>query len=162
MFDVNGNSMHLVRSFEQSHAAQVGFGIRALLVTAMVPDNPIRHRLAGLGSLVEMTDDLFVGLEAVIEDPAGYGLLVIDCDAIGGLDAGRRGFAMLGEVSRRVPVILVSVECQTQQFPEDRSVPVQLRAPLSMVSMRVGFEHALRERLLMRTAEVAHKTGTGQ
>ena len=142
--------MQLVRSFEQSNAAQVGFGIRALLVTNMALDNPIRHRLAGLGSLVEMTDDLFIGLEAVIEDPAGYGLLVIDCDAIGGLEAGRRAFSMMGDVSRRIPVNLISSECQSQQFPEDRSAPVQLRTPLSMVSMRVGFEHALRDRLSVR------------
>ncbi len=142
--------MQLVRSFEQSHAAQVGFGIRALLVSGLDQDNPIRHRLAGLGSLVEMTDDLFIGLEAVLEDPAGYGLLVIDCDAVGGLAAGRRAYAMLGEMTRRIPVILISTECQGQQFPEDRSAPVLLRAPLSMVSMRVGFEHALRERLSVR------------
>lgn len=142
--------MQLVRSFEQSHAAQVGFGIRALLVTGLGLDNPIRHRLAGLGSLVEMTDDLFIGLEAVIEDPAGYGLLVVDCDAIGGIDAGRRAFAMLGEVAKRVPVILISADCTSQQFPEDRCAPVLLRAPLSMVSMRVGFEHALRDRLAIR------------
>ncbi len=142
--------MQLVRSFEYNHAAPVGFGVRALLVSGVTADNLIRHRLAGLGSVVEMTDDLFIGLEAVLEDPAGYGLLVIDCDAIGGIDAGRRAFAMLGEMSRRMPVILVSSECKDQMFPEDRSAPVTLRAPLSMVSMRVGFEHALRDRLSIR------------
>ncbi len=142
--------MQFVRSFEQNYAAQVGFGIRVLLVTSESPDNPLRQRLAGLGSLVELTADLFLGLEAVIEDPAGYGLLVIDCDAIGGLDAGRRAFAMMGEVAGRMPVMLISQECQHQVFPEDRYAPVLLRAPLSAVSMRVGFEHALRERLSMR------------
>lgn len=142
--------MQLVRSFEQSHAAQVGFGIRVLLVTSEAVENPVRHKLAGLGSLVELTDDLFLGLEAAIEDPAGYGLFVIDCDTIGGIDAGRRAFAMLGDIARRLPVILISKECQQQQFPEDRGIPVVLRAPLSAVSMRVGFEHALRERLSMR------------
>ena len=139
--------MHLVRSFEQSDVAQVGFGIRAILVTGLDQDNLIKRRLAGLGSLVEMTDDLYMGLESVLDDPAGYGLLVIDCDAVGGLDAGRRGFALLGETSRRMPVILVSSECSGQQFPQERSAPVVLRAPVSMVSMRVGFEHALRDRL---------------
>jgi hypothetical protein len=59
---------------------------------------------------------------------------------------------MLGEVARRLPVILVSRECQQQQFPEDRGDAVVLRAPLSAVSLRVGFEHALRDRLLMRAA----------
>ena len=142
--------MQLFRAFDHSYAAQVGFGIRALLVTGDGSDNPIRHRLAGLGSLVEATDDLFIGLEAVIEDPAGYGLLVIDCDAVGGMEAGRRSFTMLGEVARRVPVILISTDCKGQEFPEDRCAPVLLRAPLSLVSMRVGFEHALRDRLAIR------------
>ena len=99
---------------------------------------------------MELTGDLFVGLEAAIEDPADYGLFVIDCDAIGGLDAGRRAFAMLADVARRLPVILISKECQQQAFPEDRYAPIVLRSPLSAVSMRVGFEHALRERLAMR------------
>ena len=142
--------MQLVRSFEQSHAAQVGFGIRVLMVTSQFPENPMRQKFASLGSLVELTDDLFIGLEAAIEDPSGYGLLVMDCDMIGGMDAGRRAFAMLGETARRLPVILVSKECQQQKFPEDRSGPVVLRAPLSAVSLRVGFDPALRDRLSMR------------
>lgn len=140
--------MQAIHSFEQGQASMVGFGIRVLLISQDNAENPHRRKLAGLGSLVEATDDLFLGLEAVIEDPAGYGLCVIDCDAIGGLDAGRRAFAMLGDIPRRVPVILISSECQTQQFPEDRISPVMLRAPLSSLSMRVGFEHALRERLM--------------
>ncbi len=143
--------MQLVRAFEQSNATQVGFGIRVLLVTS-VGDNPVRNKLAGLGSLIETTDDLFLGLEAAIKDPAGYGLFVIDCDSIGGFDAGRRAIAMLGDAARRLPVILISRECQQQQFPEDRGTAVVLRAPLSAVSMRVGFEHALRDRLSMRAA----------
>jgi hypothetical protein len=142
--------MQLVRSFDQNHAAQVGFGIRVLLVSSEAVENPVRHKLAGLGSLVEVTSDLFVGLEAAIEDPADYGLFVMDCDLIGGIDAGRRAFSMLGETTRRLPVILISKECQQQQFPGDRNTPVILRSPLSAVSMRVGFEHALRERLSMR------------
>jgi hypothetical protein len=144
--------MQLVRSFEQNHAALVGFGIRVLLVTSDSADNPARQRLAGLGSRVEWTPDLFLALEAAIDDPVDYGLLVMDCDAIGGLEAGRRAFAMLGETARRLPVILISTECRQQSFPEDRSAPTVLRAPLSAVSMRVGFEHALRERLIMRVA----------
>ena len=139
--------MQLVRSFEQSNASQVGFGIRVLLVTRSGLGSQIRHKLAGLGSLVEMTDELFTGLEAVIEDPAGYGLLVIDCDEVGGRDAACKAYAMLGELSQRIPAILISSDCKDQQFPPDRSAPVELRAPLSSVSMRVGFEHALRHRL---------------
>ena len=115
-------------------------------------ENPFRHRLASLGSAIELTADLFIGLEAAIDDPAGYGLFVIDCDSIGGIEAGRRAFGMLGETAHRLPVILISKDCQQQQFPEDRRAPILLRAPLSAISMRVGFEHALRERLVMRVS----------
>lgn len=121
-----------------------------MLVTQSREGNVLPHRLAGLGGKIELADDLFVGLEAVIEDPAGYGLCVIDCDAIGGLDAGRRAHALLADVSRRVPVILLSQECTAQEFPEARGAAIVLRAPASGISLRVGFEHALRDRLAPR------------
>lgn len=142
--------MQLIRSFEQDNAALVGFGIRVLLLTNETGEGPITRRLAGLGGRVEQTDELFAGLEAAIEDTGGYGLFVIDCDAMGGLEQGRKAFSMLGEVARRLPVILISKECGQQTFPEERNAPTMLRAPLSAVSLRVGFEHALRERLAMR------------
>ena len=142
--------MQIIRSLEQHSAAPVGLGVRVMLVVQMQDGNPLPHRLAGLGGKVEMADDLFVGLEAVIDDPAGYGLCVIDCDAFGGLAAGRRAHALLADVARRVPVILVSKDCTAQEFPEERGEAVVLRAPTSGISLRVGFEHALRDRLAMR------------
>lgn len=145
-----GTIVQVIRSFEHHSASPVGFGVRVMLVTQAQDGNILPHRLAGLGGKVEMVDDLFVGLEAVIEDPAGYGLCVIDCDAIGGLAAGRRAHELLADVSRRVPVILLSQECTTQEFPEQRGAAVVLRAPASGISLRVGFEHALRERLAAR------------
>lgn len=145
-----GTIVQVIRSLEQHSASPVGFGVRVMLVTQSQDGSPLPHRLAGLGGKVEMADDLFVGLEAVIEDPAGYGLCVIDCDAFGGLAAGRRAHALLIDVARRVPVILLSKECATQEFPEERGAAVVLRAPTSGLSLRVGFEHALRDRLAMR------------
>lgn len=142
--------MQLVRSFEQEDAALVGFGIRVLLVTGQPDTGVIMRRLAGLGGQVELSHELFEGLSAVLDDPAGYGLLVLDCDSLGGVPAGMKAFAMLGETARRLPVILISSECVKQTFPEDRSAPILLRAPLSAVSARVGFEHALRDRLAVR------------
>jgi len=47
-------------------------------------------------------------------------------------------------------VILVSRDCPNQVFPAERRAPIVLRAPLSAVSLRVGFEHALRDRLALR------------
>ncbi len=142
--------MQVIRSLEQHSAPPVGLGIRVMLVSQSEDGSPLPHRLAGLGGKVEMADDLFVGLEAVIEDPAGYGLCVIDCDAFGGLAAGRRAHALLIDVARRVPVILLSKDCTAQEFPEERGEAVVLRAPTSGLSLRVGFEHALRDRLALR------------
>jgi hypothetical protein len=142
--------MQVIRSLEQHSASPVGLGIRVMLVSQSLNSSPLPHRLAGLGGKVEMANDLFVGLEAVIEDPAGYGLCVIDCDAFGGLAAGRRAHELLTDVALRVPVILLSKDCAAQEFPEERGEAVVLRAPTSGISLRVGFEHALRDRLAMR------------
>jgi hypothetical protein len=139
--------MQYVRSFEHHSAAQVGFGIRMMIVSADRLDNPLLKRLAGFGGSLELSEELFIGISAIIDDPAGYGLCVIDCDAIGGLAAGRRAHALLAAA---VQVILISSECESQEFPEERGQAVLLRAPASGVAMRVGFEHALRDRLALR------------
>lgn len=142
--------MQVVRSFKSDDATHVGFGIRSMLLTDQGESGPIASRLAGLGSKVEVSQELFSALEALIEDPAGYGLFVMDCDCFGGIGAGRKAVALLGGLARRVPVILVSAECGQQVFPENRGEPTMLRLPLSAVSLRVGFQHALRDRLTMR------------
>ena len=72
--------------------------------------------------------------------------------ALVGLRRRNRRCGLLGETAHRVSVILVSAECRDQRFPQERSAPVVLRAPLSAVSLKVGFEHALRERLLYQAA----------
>ncbi|KAF0174107.1 MAG: hypothetical protein FD162_1342 [Rhodobacteraceae bacterium] len=142
--------MQVVRKLDQEHFAPVGFGVRVMLVSQGAAEQRLRHSLAGLGGKVEDQQELFVGLEAVIDDPAGYGLCVIDCDAIGGLAMGRKAHALLADVALRVAVILISSECSVQEFPEQRGMPVVLRGTASAVSLRVGFEHALRERLAVR------------
>ena len=146
--------MHIVRSFEPGNAALVGWGIRVLLLSGEGETGLTSRRLASLGGQVEVEEELFAALSALIDDPAGYALFVLDCDGanVGGLEAGRRAVQMLGDVSQRVPVILVSRECGEQRFPNDRTAPTVLRAPLSSVSLRVGFEHALHDRLAYRAA----------
>ncbi|EEW26111.1 hypothetical protein [Rhodobacter ferrooxidans] len=109
-------------------------------------------RIAGFGGTVELETEMYAALSALLEDPVNYGLFVMDCDAFGGIEAGMKAFAMLGMLRAQMPVILISKDCAVQTFPEDRSAPIQLRAPLSAVSLRVGFEHALRERRLWRAA----------
>ena len=138
--------MQVLRSVEQLYVAPVGLSIRVMLVRGEAMGQGMLNRLMLLGGSIDDNSDLFTGLEAVIDDPVGYGLLVVDCDHIGGLEAGRRAHMLMGEAIHRVPVILVSSECKTQEFPEDGGKPVVLRAPVTTLSMRMGFEHALRHR----------------
>jgi CheY-like chemotaxis protein len=146
--------MQMFRTVERNDVTLVGWGVRVLLLSTEGEAGPIARRLAGLGGKVEVADELFAALAEVLDDPAGYALFVVDCDSdgVGGLEAAQRAVQMLGGAMARVPVILVSRECHQQQFPQDRSQATQLRAPLSAVSLKVGFEHALRDRLIYQAA----------
>lgn len=144
--------MNLSRKFDQESASVVGFGVRTLLISAEGQAGNVARRLAGLGSILEYQEELYAGLDLVMDDPFGYGLIVIDCDGLGGLSVGVRAQSLLKVTERCIPVILISQECTEQIFPTSRHDPVKLRVPLSAVSLRVGFEHALRERLLVRQA----------
>lgn len=141
--------MQVIRSLHNADATFVGYGVRVLLVTQAGAGSVLERLLSNLGGRVEVIDELFTALSDVLEDPGGFGLFVIDCDSenVGGLEGGRRAVQLMGEMVSRMPVILVSKDCREQSFPDDRLAPTLLRAPLSSVSLRVGFEHALRERL---------------
>ena len=132
----------------------LGRAVRVLLLTSEGEAGMMGRRLAGLGARVEVVDELFSAMSDLIDDPAGYAMFVVDCDSasVGGLEAAQRAIKMLGDVAQRVSVILVSSECHDQRFPQDRTAPVVLRAPMSAVSLKVGFEHALRERFLHQAA----------
>ncbi|MGL6209271.1 MAG: hypothetical protein ACRC14_05520 [Paracoccaceae bacterium] len=142
--------MQIIRSLEQDNAAQVGWGIRVMLATTVGAEGVVAKRLAGLGGKVECLGELYTAMSMVADDPYGYGLFVIEADAFGDLAEVRRTVAMLPEAAARVPLILISRDCPNQIFPADRGQPIVLRAPLSAVSLRVGFEHALRDRLAQR------------
>lgn len=146
--------MQIVRQIDQVNAALVGWGVRVFLLSAGAGEGPgrIAERLAGFGGLVEVETDMFAAAEAAQADATGFGLFVMECDAFGGLEAGRRMIAMLGRAAERMPVILVSSEVRVQTFPGDSAGPIELRAPASAVSLRVGFEHALRDRLVYLAA----------
>ncbi|MBK6466535.1 MAG: hypothetical protein IPL38_07635 [Rhodobacter sp.] len=143
--------MQVTHDFDQTAALPVGYGVRVLFLSAQT-DGPLQARIAGLGGAVEVETEIYAALAAVIDDPMGYGLFVMDCDGLGGGEAGERAVATLAAVNSRVPLILISGEHATQVFPQQREAPVRLRAPLSAVSLRVGFEHALRDRLMWRAA----------
>lgn len=143
--------MQISHVFDTTAALPVGFGVRVLLLSASEKSG-LKDRIAGLGGLVEVETETFAALAAMIDDPMGYGLFVMDCDDLGGPEAGHRAAKTLSAVQSRVPVVLISKGFETQIFPQDRVEAVCLRAPLSSVSLRVGFEHALRDRLIWRAA----------
>jgi len=144
--------MSLFDSFDPQMATVVGFGINTLLITAEPMMGPLTRRLAGLGCRIETCDELYYALDRVMDGPQEFELVVIDCDGVGGLGQGTRAHALLKAAGRSLPVLLISGECETQSFPFSRYEPTVLRAPISSVSLRVGFEHAMQERLLMARA----------
>ena len=146
--------MQVIRSLERDDATLVGWGVRVLLLSADGEAGLTGRRLASLGGRVEAVGELFEALSVLIDDPSGYALFVVDCDgdSVGGLEAARRGVQMRGDAGR-VPVILVSRDCREQRFSEDRLDPTILRVPLSSIALRVGFEHALRDRFFYRPTE---------
>lgn len=138
--------MQVLRSYDFTESFPVSRPVRTLLLAAE-PDGLTEHRLSALGARVEVFDEMYAALDAVLSDPGDYGLFVIAADGFGGLDSGLRAHRLLGEVARRLPTIVVTGECREQIFPQGHEGPTILRAPLSSVSLRVGFEHALRARL---------------
>ena len=143
--------MKHLRAVKSEKATLVGWGVRVLMLADGV-DRGAEERLVGLGGKVDTEAELYTALAAMMDDPLGYGLFVMDTDAFGGIEAGLRAFQMLRAADVRIPVILVGRDCGRQVFPEERSAPILLQAPVSMVSLRVGFEHALHDRIIWRAA----------
>lgn len=143
--------MQFNHDFDSASAQPVAWGVR-ILVLARAADDPLISRISALGGPVEAETELYAALSALIDDPSGYGLFVMDADAHGGCEVAAQAVRTLSAVASRVPVIIVSRQHERQVFPQDRNAPVCLRAPLSSISLRVGFEHALRDRLIWAAA----------
>lgn len=143
--------MKHLRAVQNETTTLVGWGVRVLMLSDGESDLA-QERLTGLGSHVDTETELYTALAAMIDDPLGYALFVMDVDAFGGIDAGMRAFSMLRAAEVRIPVILIGRDCGRQVFPEERSAPIVLQAPMSMVSLRAGFEHALHDRVIWRAA----------
>lgn len=150
--------MQFFRQDEADVAAVVSWGVRVLLLAAEdsvdggTVHNQIANRIARLGGVIETEMDAFAALETLTMDGTGFGLFVINCDHVGGLEAGRKLVCLMYKGGVDMPVILVSTECGASEFPNDNNAPVVLRAPLSGVAIRVGFEHAMRNRLVFHAA----------
>lgn len=143
--------MKHLRAVKNEGTTLVGLGMRVLVLNDGT-DQGVQERLSGLGGKVDCETEVFTALALMMDDPRGYGLFVMETDSFGGIEAGLRAVRLLRAAEVRVPVVLVSVDCHAQIFPQERSAPIVLKAPLSMVSLRVGFEHALHERGFWRAA----------
>lgn len=146
--------MQVFRSSPDDHVAVVGWSLRVLLLTVdpRGAQGAVGARVAGFGGRVEAQDELFTALAAIIDDPTGYDLFVMECDGLGGLEAGRRAVALLGQAARPITSILIGADCGEQCFPDARTMPIELRAPLSGVAMRVALDHATRDRRIWAAA----------
>lgn len=146
--------MQFFRQEDAEVSAIVGWGVRVMVLTPVEEArySKIAARIAGLGGIVELENDAFTALDTLIADSTGFGLFVIECDAFGGLEAGRNLVSMLHKGGVSIPVILAASDCGEQIFPTENAAPVVLRAPVSAVSLRVGFEHAMRDRLVFQAA----------
>ncbi len=136
--------MQLFKKIELENSCPVGWGVQAMVASADGDQGNTAVRVSKLGGQVVHHSELYDALSALMDDPRAAHVLIVDCDAYGGLAVGRRAFAMLSEEVARFPVILISSECQVQTFPFAREAPIVLRAPLSAVALRVAFEKSFR------------------
>jgi hypothetical protein len=120
-------------------------GVRVMLLTDR-PEGQTALRLATYGSLVEIEDEFFAALSRILDDPMGYDLFVMDCDAFGGIDAAERAVAALIAADARMRVILVSREFDIPAYPLGRRSAVCLPDAVSEAGFRQGFDHVLRDR----------------
>lgn len=138
--------MQMFRLIEQNNAELVGWGVQVLLLSdpRCPASSVVQRRIAGIGGQITLHSAVSAAVAQIIARPGAFGLFVMNCDDFGGIDAGMQALAQLRDAGMKIPAILVSAACNRQVFPEAATDPVQLRAPLSAVSLHVGVEHALR------------------
>lgn len=138
--------MQMFRLIEQDTAELVGWGVQVLLLSD--PLSPatalVQRRIAGVGGKITVQATLAGASAWLHARPDAFGLLVMACDDFGGIEAGMQALAQLRAAGVQLPAILIAADCPRQVFPAAADAPVQLRAPLSAVSLHVGVEHALR------------------
>ena len=142
--------MQFFRQEQVEISAILGWRIRVLVLTAPDPaeESKVAVRIAELGGAVDVEYEAFSALDTLIMDRTGYGLFVIECDAVGGLLVGRNLVSLLHKGGGSLPILLIASDCTEGEFPVDSQLPVVLRAPASPMSLRMGFEHAMRNRLV--------------
>ncbi|MCU0826737.1 MAG: hypothetical protein MUE52_04880 [Tabrizicola sp.] len=110
------------------------------------PDSASALRLVDLGSLLDISRDLDGALARIVEDPLGYDLFVMECDAFGGLAGAETAIAKLIAADARMRVMLVGSDFDEPAYPLGRRTAVSLPAAVSDAAFRHGFDHVLRDR----------------
>jgi hypothetical protein len=107
------------------------------------------RRLAQYGSLVDVAEELDEALAAILDDPLGYDLFVMECDGFGGIAGAEQAISTLIAGDARMRVMLVSREFDVPAYPLGRRTAVCLPEDVSESSFRIGFDHVLRDRAAM-------------
>lgn len=128
--------------------AQHSLAVRVVLLTDR-PKGPSAQRLAMYGSVVDVEEDVDAALALIMDDPMGYDLFVMDCDAFGGIEAAERALSTLIAGDARIRVMLVSQEFDIPAYPMGLRTAVCLPDPVSEAGFRRGFDHVLRDRSKM-------------
>lgn len=123
-------------------------GVRVMLLTDRAEGLTAR-RLAQFGSVIDAVDDLEDAVTAILEDPMGYDLFVMDCDGFGGIAGAEQAISTLIAGDARMRVMLVSREFDVPAYPLGRRTAVCLPEDVSDASFRIGFDHVLRDRAAM-------------
>jgi hypothetical protein len=140
-----------VQTFIQTDRQQVQthtLGVRVMLLTDH-SEGLTARRLAQYGSLVDVAEELDEALAAILDDPLGYDLFVMDCDGFGGIAGAEQAISTLIAGDARMRVMLVSREFDVPAYPLGRRTAVCLPEDVSESSFRIGFDHVLRDRAEM-------------
>lgn len=120
-------------------------GVRVMLLTEHAEGRTVQ-RLADYGSVVDVSDALDEAVAAILDDPFGYDLFVMDCDGFGGIFGAEQAISALIAGDAKMRVMLVSREFDVPAYPLGRRTAVCLPEDVSDASFRIGFDHVLRDR----------------
>ncbi len=140
--------MQISVRLDRQPLSRQSMGARVMLLTDR-PRGLTACRLASYDCLVETEDEFFAALSSLLDDPMGYDLFVMDCDAFGGVQAAERAIATLIAADAKMRVMLLSSEFDIPAYPLGRRSAVCLPDAVSEAGFRQGFDHVLRDRSAM-------------
>ena len=138
--------MQMFKPFMPDVAERVGRGLSALLVTSAPDGGRTAALLRALG-VRTWVEERLARARAETRVPGGCAdMVVIDCDPSGNGALAAMMRTVYRSVSPGVPVLLIAPDCAEQRFPDQAGVPFLLRAPVSVVALRLSLESAFPSR----------------